>query len=117
MTFGARIKLMRKRGRLSTAAFAKKLNISENYLFRIEQGSRIPSFELVVQISKILKDIQLTSQDPDLSLTKLIESWLTDNSLKSINSSTLSIPCPVPSTGDTYNILAEYLLQEVLKDL
>ena len=50
--FGAKVRLLRKRSGQTQEQLAEKLNISANYLGKIEIGSRTPSLDLLLEMSE-----------------------------------------------------------------
>lgn len=52
---GQKMKQAREEKGLTQAQIAEKLGINVNYYARIERGEKIPSFEVLQSIAKILK--------------------------------------------------------------
>ena len=52
-SIGSRIRMVRKKKKLSQIAFAVGLNVSREQLSRLENSSRIPSLDILYEVSKI----------------------------------------------------------------
>ena len=52
-TINSRIRLVRTEKKLTQKAFAEKLNMSENFIWMIEKGDRIPSDRTISDICRI----------------------------------------------------------------
>lgn len=53
--FGDKIKNAREKTDFTQADIAEKVGISVNYFARIERGEKVPSFEVLEAITKVLK--------------------------------------------------------------
>ena len=52
---GARIRTLRRQANLTLAQFATQVGISPSFMGHIERGTRTPSLETLVLISKVLR--------------------------------------------------------------
>ena len=73
--FGSRVQNLRLLQNLTQQQFADALNISLNYTYKLENGSRTPSIDLCIQISILFKvslDYLLTGEEAPLTAKEAI---------------------------------------------
>lgn len=76
VSIGSRIRMVRKKKKLSQIAFALKLNVSREQLSRLENGCRIPSLDILCEVSKIGKvslDYLITGKETECLAVNTLE--------------------------------------------
>ena len=74
---GKRIKMIRHKKRLSQIAFAAELHVSREQISRWENGSKIPTLDILYQLSvigKVSMDYLITGQERDCPERRMMHS-------------------------------------------
>lgn len=78
---GRRIKMIRRKKRLSQIAFAAELHVSREQISRWENGSKIPALDILCRLSMIGKvslDYLIMGQEMDCPEKRMIHTFLGD---------------------------------------
>lgn len=76
---GKRIKMIRRKKRLSQIALAAELHVSREQISRWENGSKIPALDILYQLSvigKVSMDYLITGQEKDCPEKRMMHSVL-----------------------------------------
>lgn len=74
-TFGKNVKYYRFRKKLTQAQLSEKINVSVNYLGRIERGKHSTDFDIIERLSKILEvhPFELFLEPKDIALPRRVD--------------------------------------------